>query len=107
MLNKISIDEKFSDIKDMWAPKTIGEIDNYHVKLVKMKGCFDMHHHNEEDEMFLVIKGNLKIKTEEKDIKLSKGELVVIPAGADHKPIAEEECKVMLFERKSIERKGD
>jgi len=107
MLYKISIDEKFSDIKDMWAPKTIGVINNYHVKLVKMKGSFDMHHHDEEDEMFFVIKGNLKIETEEKDIKLNKGELVVIPAGTDHKPIAEEECKVMLFERKSIERKGD
>ncbi len=107
MIKKVDIEDELSDIDELWSPLVIGRVDDHEVKLVKMTGEFEWHQHSEEDEMFFVLSGNLTIKTDEGNIKLEKGELIVIPSGTRHKPVAEEETEVMLFEKGSISRKGD
>ncbi|MGM0405480.1 MAG: cupin domain-containing protein [Thermoplasmatota archaeon] len=107
MIKKVNIDEKLEAIDEPWNPILIGNVDDYAVKLVKMKGEFEWHEHADEDEMFLVLSGKLIIKTDDDDIEMEEGELTVIPSGTRHKPMAREETEVMLFERESISRKGD
>ena len=107
MIKKVDIEDELSDIDELWSPLVIGNVDDYTVKLVKMKGKFEWHEHSEEDEMFLVLSGKLTIRTNDDDIEMEEGELTVIPSGTRHKPVAEEETEVMLFEKGSISRKGD
>jgi len=95
---KVNIAQKFSMIDDLWSPKVIAELNGQYVKLAKLKGEFVWHHHETEDELFLVTKGRLLIKFRDRDVWLEEGELVVIPAGAEHKPVAEEEAHVLFFE---------
>jgi len=95
---KVNIAQKFSQFDDLWSPKVIAELNGQYVKLAKLKGEFVWHHHEVEDELFLVTKGRLLIKFRDRDVWLEEGELVVIPAGAEHKPVAEEEAHVLFFE---------
>lgn len=97
-MEKVNIAQKFSLFDDLWSPKVIAELNGQYVKLAKLKGEFVWHHHEVEDELFLVIKGRLLIKFRDRDVWLEEGELVVIPAGAEHKPVAEEEAHVLFFE---------
>jgi len=97
-MEKVNIAQKFSLFDDLWSPKVIAELNRQYVKLAKLKGEFVWHHHEVEDELFLVIKGRLLIKFRDRDVWLEEGELVVIPAGAEHKPVAEEEAHVLFFE---------
>jgi len=97
-MEKVNIAQKFSMIDDLWSPKVIAELNGQYVKLAKLKGEFVWHHHEVEDELFLVTKGRLLIKFRDRDVWLEEGELVVIPAGAEHKPVAEEEAHVLFFE---------
>jgi len=97
-MDKVNIAQKFSMIDDLWSPKVIAELNGQYVKLAKLKGEFVWHHHEVEDELFLVTKGRLLIKFRDRDVWLEEGELVVIPAGAEHKPVAEEEAHVLFFE---------
>ncbi len=101
MSEKANLKEKFSLFNDYWSPKIVGELNDSHVKLVKLKGEFVWHHHEVEDELFLVIKGHLLIKLPDQDIHLDEGEFVIIPHGIEHLPIAAEECQVLLLEPKS------
>lgn len=107
MIRKVSVSKKIDEVDEFWKPQIIGQIDDYQVKIVKIKDEFEMHHHDNEDEMFLILNGKLTIITEEKDIELKEGELVVIPSGINHKPTAKEETYVLLFEKESTKRKGD
>jgi len=97
-MSKVNIAQKFSQFDDLWSPKVIAELNGQYVKLAKLKGEFVWHHHEVEDELFLVTKGRLLIKFRDRDVWLEEGELVVIPAGAEHKPVAEEEAHVLFFE---------
>jgi mannose-6-phosphate isomerase-like protein (cupin superfamily) len=97
-MDKVNIAQKFSQFDDLWSPKVIAELNGQYVKLAKLKGEFVWHHHEVEDELFLVTKGRLLIKFRDRDVWLEEGELVVIPAGAEHKPVAEEEAHVLFFE---------
>ena len=97
-MEKVNIAQKFSQFDDLWSPKVIAELNGQYVKLAKLKGEFVWHHHEVEDELFLVTKGRLLIKFRDRDVWLEEGELVVIPAGAEHKPVAEEEAHVLFFE---------
>jgi mannose-6-phosphate isomerase-like protein (cupin superfamily) len=97
-MEKVNVAQKFSMIDDLWSPKVIAELNGQYVKLAKLKGEFVWHHHEVEDELFLVTKGRLLIKFRDRDVWLEEGELVVIPAGAEHKPVAEEEAHVLFFE---------
>jgi mannose-6-phosphate isomerase-like protein (cupin superfamily) len=97
-IEKVNLAEKFSLFSDTWSPKIVGQVNDFHVKLVKFAGEFVWHHHDDEDELFLVVKGRLLIKLRERDIWLEAGEFVIIPRGVEHLPVAEEEVQLMLFE---------
>ena len=106
-MEKVNLNQKFSLIQDYWSPKIAGEINDSYVKLVKFKGEFVWHHHDTEDELFLVVKGKLLIKLRDRDIWLQEGEFVIIPKGIDHLPIADEEAHVILLEPKTTLNTGD
>jgi len=106
-MEKVNLTEKFSKFSDYWSPKIAGEINDSYVKLVKLKGEFVWHHHEQEDELFLVVKGKLLIKLRDRDILLEEGEFVIIPRGVEHLPIAEEEAHVILLEPKSTLNTGN
>jgi mannose-6-phosphate isomerase-like protein (cupin superfamily) len=107
MIEKVSLAHKFSLFQDCWSPKIAGELNDSYVKLAKLKGEFVWHHHEVEDELFLVVKGRLLIKLRDQDIWLEEGEFVIIPRGVEHLPIAEEEAHVLLLEPKSTLNTGD
>ncbi|NIR43315.1 MAG: cupin domain-containing protein [Gemmatimonadetes bacterium] len=97
-MGKVNLAEKFAAFDERWSPKVVGDIGDYQVKLAKLEGEFEWHHHDDEDELFLVVKGRLCIKLRDRDIWLDEGELVVIPRGVEHLPVAPEEVHVLLFE---------
>jgi len=97
-MDKVNIAEKFAQFSEHWSPKIVGEINNFHVKLAKLKGEFMWHHHEEEDEMFLVIKGRLLMKFRDRDVTIDEGEFIIVPHGVEHLPVAEEEVELILFE---------
>jgi mannose-6-phosphate isomerase-like protein (cupin superfamily) len=106
-INKVNIREKFEAFHDCWSPKIAGEVNDSYVKLARLKGEFVWHHHDEEDELFLVVKGELTIRLRDGEINLSEGEFVVIPRGIEHLPIADEEAQVILLEPKSTLNTGN
>ena len=106
-MEKISLAEKFSLFHDYWSPKIAGEINDSYVKLVKLKGEFVWHHHESEDELFLVVKGSLLIKLRDRDVWLNEGEFFIIPRGVEHLPVAPEEVHVLLLEPKSTLNTGN
>jgi mannose-6-phosphate isomerase-like protein (cupin superfamily) len=107
IMQKVNLAQKFSLFKDYWRPKIVGELNASYVKLVKLKGEFVWHHHENEDELFLVVKGRLLIKLRDRDIWLNEGELVIIPKGVEHLPIAEQEVHLLLLEPKSTLNTGN
>lgn len=106
-MDKVNLAEKFALFSDYWSPKIAGELNDSYIKLAKFKGEFTWHHHENEDELFLVVKGKLTIKLRDKDIHLSPGEFVIIPKGVEHKPVAQEEAHVILLEPKSTLNTGN
>jgi mannose-6-phosphate isomerase-like protein (cupin superfamily) len=100
-MDKVNLAQKFSLFQEYWSPKIAGELNDSYIKLVKFKGEFVWHHHDTEDELFLVVKGRLLIKLRDRDIFLEEGEFVIIPRGVEHLPIAEEEAHVLLLEPKT------
>lgn len=107
MITKINLAEKFAKLDEPWSPRVVGELDGaYLAKIAKLDGTFTWHQHDEEDEMFLVIKGHLSIELEDQRLELDAGEMVVIPAGVRHNPIADAECHVLVFEKKSTAHTG-
>ena len=107
MIEKMNLAQKFGLFWDYWSPKIAGELNDSYVKLAKLKGEFVWHHHEVEDELFLVVKGKLLIKLRDQDIWLEEGEFVIIPRGVEHLPIAEEEAHVLLLEPKTTLNTGD
>ena len=104
---KISLAEKFKQIADFWNPRIAGELNGQQVKLAKFKGEFDWHHHDDEDEFFLVISGSFEMHLRDKVITLNPGECIVIPRGVEHKPVAPVEAEVLLFEPASTINTGN
>lgn len=94
----INLNQKFQKITRFWDPKIIAELNGQTVKLAKIKGEYVWHHHQDEDEMFLVIMGSLKIKLPDKEVLLQPGEMIVIPKGVDHCPQADQECQILMVE---------
>jgi mannose-6-phosphate isomerase-like protein (cupin superfamily) len=97
-MNKITISEKLNLFQDHWNPRIIGELNGQQVKLVKLKGPFIWHSHENEDELFYVISGQLKMEFRDKSILINPGELIIVPRGIEHRPVAENEVAIMLFE---------
>ncbi len=106
-MDKINLNQKLSLFHEHWSPKIVGEMNDSYIKLAKLQGEFDWHHHDNEDELFFVVKGQLTIKFRDKDLVLDAGELVVIPKGVDHLPVAAEEVHVMLIEPKGTLNTGN
>lgn len=107
-MQKVNLAEKFTLFHEHWSPKIVGELNGQQVKLVKLKGEFVWHQHQAEDELFLVIQGRLTIKLRGgEDVNLEAGEFLIVPRGVEHKPAAEEEAHVLLFEPRGTLNTGD
>ena len=107
MMEKVNISEKLGLLKDFWKPIIVGELNNQQIRLVKIKGEFVMHHHDNEDEMFLVINGSFKMDYGHKLVNINEGEFIIVPRGIEHRPIAEEEAHLLLFEPDSVLNTGN
>ncbi|WP_113929141.1 cupin domain-containing protein [Bacillus sp. P14.5] len=103
----LNLKEKLSKITDHWSPKVFAEMNDYQFKLVKIHGDFVWHQHNETDEVFFVIDGEMKIEFRDSEVTLRKGELYVVPKGVEHKPFADNECHIMLVEPKGVVNTGE
>ena len=97
-LEKVNLLEKLAQFGEHWSPKIVGELNGQHVKLVKLLGEFVWHHHEDEDELFLVVEGRLRMEFRERSEWVEEGEFIVVPRGVEHRPVAEEEASVLLFE---------
>ena len=106
-MDKINLLEKFGMFNEHWSPKIIGELNGQQVKLVKLKGEFVFHQHENEDELFMVVKGKFKMEYRDKTVEVNEGEIVIVPRCVEHKPVAEEEVWVMLFEPASTLNTGN
>jgi mannose-6-phosphate isomerase-like protein (cupin superfamily) len=97
-MEKVNLAEKFAQFSEHWQPKIVGELNGQHVKLSKFQGPFVWHHHAAEDELFLVVKGRFRMEMRDKEIVLEEGEFLIVPRGVEHRPSADEEVWVLLFE---------
>jgi mannose-6-phosphate isomerase-like protein (cupin superfamily) len=106
-MNKVNVEEKLTLFNEQWQPKIVGELNGQYVKLVKFQGPFVWHHHDNEDEMFFVVKGRFRMEYRDHDEWIEEGEFVIVPRGVEHKPVAEEEAHVLLFEPSSTLNTGN
>jgi mannose-6-phosphate isomerase-like protein (cupin superfamily) len=97
-MNKINLNEKLSQFSDHWNPRLLAEMNGQHVKVAKFQGEFVWHSHQDEDELFMVLKGSFTMEFRDKSVDLSEGEIIVVPKGIEHRPVAKEEVEVLLFE---------
>jgi mannose-6-phosphate isomerase-like protein (cupin superfamily) len=104
---KINLKEKYSKFTKHWSPRIIAEMNNYQFKVAKIKGEFVWHDHKDTDETFIVIEGEMILKFRDGEVKLSEGELYVVPKGVEHKPSAHNECKILVVEPKGVINTGD
>jgi len=107
MNKKINLSEKFSLFSDHWSPRIIGELNGQYVKLAKVKGEMVWHSHENEDELFQIIKGSLTLRFKDGEVTLNAGDIYIVPRGVEHSPIAEEECHLLLFEPKETAHTGE
>jgi mannose-6-phosphate isomerase-like protein (cupin superfamily) len=98
MSDRISLVEKYASFSEHWSPKVAAELNGQQVKLCKILGAFDWHSHDHEDELFLVHKGAFRMEFRDRSVELKAGEMIVVPRGVEHRPVADEECELMLFE---------
>jgi mannose-6-phosphate isomerase-like protein (cupin superfamily) len=106
-MNKVNLREKLTLFSDHWNPRIVGELNGQHVKLVKFEGEFIWHSHAEEDELFLVLRGSFRMDFPEQSMTLSEGDFIIVPRGVEHRPVAEQEVEVMLFEPAQTKNTGD
>jgi mannose-6-phosphate isomerase-like protein (cupin superfamily) len=107
MIQVVNLSQKLGLFSEQWRPKIVGELNDSYVKLAKLQGEFIWHQHEREDEMFLVVKGNLTIRLRDGELLIHKGEFVIIPRGVEHLPIAEQEVEVLLLEPRTTVNTGD
>jgi len=106
-MEKINVREKLALFSDHWNPRVVGELNGQHVKLTKFQGEFVWHDHAAEDEMFLVVRGSFRMDFRDRSVTLKEGEFIIVPRGVEHRPVAEQEVEVMLFEPAEIKHTGD
>jgi mannose-6-phosphate isomerase-like protein (cupin superfamily) len=106
-VDKVNLAEKLALFDDHWSPRVVGELNGQHVKLVKFRGEFVWHKHDHEDELFLVVKGRFRMDFRDREVRLEEGEFLIVPRGVEHRPIADEEVHVLLFEPASTLNTGD
>jgi mannose-6-phosphate isomerase-like protein (cupin superfamily) len=106
-MDKVTILDKFDLIQEFWSPKIVGELNGQQVKLAKLKGEFDWHFQENEDELFFIVKGKLRMEYRDRIIELNDNEMLIVPRGVEHKPVAEDEVWIMLFEPASTLNTGN
>jgi mannose-6-phosphate isomerase-like protein (cupin superfamily) len=106
-MEKVNLNQKLQHFQEHWKPKIVGELNGQMVKLVKFQGPFVWHHHEQEDEMFLVIKGRFRMEFRDRQVWLEEGEFLIVPKGVEHRPVADEEAHVLLFEPASVLNTGN
>lgn len=106
-MEKVNLEEKFRLFDDAWSPKIVGELNDLHVKVVKLRGEFIWHHHDNEDELFLVVSGSLRMRFRDKDVTVNPGEFIIVPRGVEHMPVADKECRILLLEPKTTLNTGN
>ena len=106
-MHTVNIAQKFSQFNETWSPKIVGEVNDSYVKAVKFIGEFVWHHHDNEDEMFLVVKGLLRMKFRDREERVGPGEFIIVPRGVEHLPVSDEETQVLLFEPRSTLNTGN
>ena len=106
-MSKVNINEKLELFSDYWSPRIVGELNGQQVKLVKFKGEFVWHKHDNEDEMFMVIKGTFKMEFRDRTETINPNEFIIVPRGIEHRPVAEDEVSVLLFEPDSTRNTGE
>ena len=97
-MSKVNLAQKLALFSEHWSPKIVGELNGQHVKLVKFQGPFIWHHHQNEDELFLVVRGRFRVAYRDHDVWIDEGEFLIVPRGVEHRPVADEEVHVLLFE---------
>lgn len=107
LVNKVALAEKFDSFTELWSPKIIASVDDFDVKIVRIEGEFVWHKHDDEDEMFLVIDGAFDMHFRNNVVHLDQGEMIVVPRGTEHKPVAASECRVMVLEKSGVVNTGD
>jgi mannose-6-phosphate isomerase-like protein (cupin superfamily) len=107
MIEKVSLAEKLARFSDHWVPRVVGDVNDCAVKLVKLQGEFVWHHHEAEDELFLVVKGRFRMDFRDGSVALEEGEMIVVPRGVEHRPVAEEEAHVLLVEPRTTVNTGN
>jgi Mannose-6-phosphate isomerase len=103
----INIADKFASFTEQWSPKVVAELNDYQVKLVRIRGEFVWHHHADTDELFLVMDGEMAIELRDGKVELKAGEMFVVPKGVEHRPVAREECRILLLEPRGVVNTGD
>jgi mannose-6-phosphate isomerase-like protein (cupin superfamily) len=106
-MNTVNLKDKFSLFSDQWKPRIIGEVNECYLKAVKVKGDFVWHHHENEDELFLVVKGTLRMKFRDREAVIREGEFIIVPRGVEHCPVADKEAHIVLIEPKSTLNTGN
>lgn len=107
MIEKVNLHQKLSLFREHWKPKIVGEVNDMLVKAVKFQGEFVWHHHEHEDELFLVVEGTMTMRFRDGDVEIGEGELIIVPRGVEHMPVAREEAHVILFEPKTTLNTGN
>lgn len=107
MQNIVSPKAVAASLLELWSPRVVGEVDDAYIKVAKVHGSLAWHSHDDEDELFLILKGHLRIEMEGGSVELAEGQMFIVPKGVRHNPVAEEECHLMLIERKSTRHTGD
>jgi mannose-6-phosphate isomerase-like protein (cupin superfamily) len=105
--DKVNLTQKFNLFGEHWSPKIVGQVDDYHIKVVKIQGEFVWHKHEDVDELFLVVDGQFTMQMRDGDVIVKAGEMINIPAGVEHCPLAEQECQIVLFEKAGTVNTGD
>jgi mannose-6-phosphate isomerase-like protein (cupin superfamily) len=106
-VQKVTLAEKFDSFTEQWSPKIVASVDDYDVKIVRIEGEFVWHKHDDDDEMFLVVDGAFDMHFRDNVVTLSQGEMIVVPKGIEHKPVAASECRVMVLEKSGVVNTGD
>lgn len=107
MSRVVSLKEVAAGLQEFWSPRVVGEVDDAYIKVARVQGTLTWHSHADEDELFYVLKGRLLIEMEQETVELREGQMFIVPKGVRHNPIAEEECHVLLIERKATKHTGD
>jgi mannose-6-phosphate isomerase-like protein (cupin superfamily) len=107
VMESVNLNEKLSRVNEPWSPKIVGELNDTYVKVVKLTGEFVWHHHDDEDELFLVVKGRLRMRFRDREVAVLPGEFIIVPKGVEHMPVADEEVHVVLIEPKTTLNTGN